>query len=76
LFFLSTAFFLKGLGATSLFLILLGSAFCGLAVFYYRRSKSKELVVSKIPGAVLNGEYKQPSKLVPLTKESAIAEQN
>jgi UDP-N-acetylmuramyl pentapeptide phosphotransferase/UDP-N-acetylglucosamine-1-phosphate transferase len=76
LFFLSTAFFLKGLGATSLFLILLGSAFCGLAVFYHRRSKSKELVVSKIPGAVLNGEYKQPSKLVPLTKESAIAEQN
>ncbi|HVZ56875.1 MAG TPA: MraY family glycosyltransferase [Chitinophagaceae bacterium] len=76
LLFLTAAFLLKGMGATNLLLILLGIGFAGLATFYLRRPRRQLVVAKRLDTASVKADYKAPSKLVALTKESAVAEKN
>lgn len=67
------AWFGRSLGPNYLMLIMLSVSFASLAVLYYRREKRTMVVAKGISG---NGELKPTSKVVTLTHEAHVADQN
>ena len=73
--FILLAWFGRSLGPSYLLLIMLALSFTGLGILYYRRPRRRPAMViaKRIDGAT---ELKTTSKVVTLTKESAVADQN
>jgi len=72
--FIAVAYFGRSLGPTYLLLLILAIAFSGLAIlFYYKRSKPRMFVAKHLDEKT---EFNTASpKIVALTKETAIVEQ-
>jgi UDP-GlcNAc:undecaprenyl-phosphate GlcNAc-1-phosphate transferase len=66
----------KSLGSNYLLAIMLTTSFTGIGLLYYRRPTSRRFIVAKHLDEAVNAEFKPASKIVPLTKEAALAEQN
>jgi UDP-N-acetylmuramyl pentapeptide phosphotransferase/UDP-N-acetylglucosamine-1-phosphate transferase len=74
IFFVVLAYLGRGLGPTYLMLIMLLISFTGLGLLYYRKPRTKMVIAKHLNG---NGvtEFKTSPKVVTLTKESAVIEQ-
>lgn len=72
--FIAVAWFFRSMPTTWLLFSMCVTAFAGLGLLYYYRSKPRQMVIAKR----LNGttELKTASKVVTLTKESAAADSN
>ncbi|HMG67640.1 MAG TPA: MraY family glycosyltransferase, partial [Chitinophagaceae bacterium] len=73
--FIGVAFFAKSLGPTYLLLIILTMAFSGLGVLFYYKSPKPHMFVAKHLDEEEEFSTTATSKVVALTKESAIVEQ-
>jgi len=75
LFFISLAYWGKSLGSNYLLLVMLSISFSGIAVLYYRKTRTRRLVVAKHLNETITTEFKPAPKVVALTKETALVEQ-
>jgi len=72
--FVAFAYFFRWMGPTYVLLVMFTAAFSGIAFFYYFRRKPKLFVAKHLNEAEELGQPVTP-KIVPLTKETAIVEQ-
>jgi UDP-N-acetylmuramyl pentapeptide phosphotransferase/UDP-N-acetylglucosamine-1-phosphate transferase len=71
--FILLAWFGRSLGPSYLLLIMLLLSFTGLGLLYYRKPRPAMVIAKRIDGAT---ELKTTSKVVTLTQETAVAENN
>jgi UDP-N-acetylmuramyl pentapeptide phosphotransferase/UDP-N-acetylglucosamine-1-phosphate transferase len=71
--FILLAWFGRSLGPNYLLLIMLTLSFTGLGILYYRRPRRTMIIAKRIDGAT---ELKTSSKVVTLTKEAQVADNN
>lgn len=75
-FFVLFAYSGKTWGSGYLLTVMLSMSFLGIALLYYRRVKTKLVVAKHLNEQTVTTEYKQTTKVVALTKEVIVAEQN
>jgi hypothetical protein len=73
-FFIVFAYYCKSWGSDYVLLFMLLISFASLGLLYYRKPRIR-MVVAKRLETTLKNEYKPASKIVALTKETAVAEQ-
>jgi len=71
--FILLAWFGQSLGPNYLLLIMLTLSFTGLGILYYRKDRRRMVIAKRIDGAT---ELKTTSKVVTLTKEAQVADNN
>ncbi|MCW3119356.1 MAG: glycosyl transferase [Chitinophagaceae bacterium] len=75
IFFILLAYYCKSWGTDYLMLLMLSISFACLGIFYYRKPRTRMIVAKRPDSSIINTEYKPASKIVSLTKETALAEQ-
>jgi UDP-GlcNAc:undecaprenyl-phosphate/decaprenyl-phosphate GlcNAc-1-phosphate transferase len=74
IFFIVLAYYCKSWGSNYVLLIMLSISFACLGLLFYHKPRTR-MVVAKHLDDTLKTEYKPASKIVALTKETAVAEQ-
>jgi UDP-GlcNAc:undecaprenyl-phosphate/decaprenyl-phosphate GlcNAc-1-phosphate transferase len=74
IFFIILAYYCKSWGSNYVLLIMLAISFASLGLLYYRKPRTR-MMVAKHLDSTPKTEYKPASKIVAITKETAVAEQ-